>query len=252
MHCPACRFDADAWSQEDLLRTLDAFPSWWRELADGVPDELLAPYAQVIASLPRLVADVEAVHRGWHALGEAGRVRHAAGLGACTSTGHVAQVSASDGGVPKLALPHGRITAAGLEGDRQATRKHHGRPWQALCLWSAEQVDALAADGHPIGYGSAGENLTLRGLHWPDLRAGTRLRVGTALLEVTATTIPCRKNGRWFSDGKFGRLKVNSRRYARVLEDGLVAAGDLVVVEPLPVGLPLPRTAPAPVASVGG
>ncbi|GAC1440723.1 MAG: hypothetical protein NVSMB55_06410 [Mycobacteriales bacterium] len=56
--------------------------------------------------------------------------------------------------------------------------------------------------------------------------------------------IPCRKNGRWFSDGKFGRLTVNSRRYARVLEDGDVCAGDAVLVEPL--GLPPQRPPAAP------
>jgi MOSC domain-containing protein YiiM len=239
MLCAACSFDAAAWSDEDLLRTLDAFPGWWGQVAAGAPDELLAPYGDVVFALPRLVVDADAVHAGWHAIAAAGRARHAAGFGATTHTGRVAQVSASDGGVPKLPLPRGRITRAGLAGDRQATRQHHGRPWQALCLWSAEQVDALAADGHPIGYGSAGENLTLRGLDWPELRAGTQLRVGTALIEVTADAIPCRKNGRWFSDGRFSRLKVNSRRYARVLEEGDVAPGDLVVVEP--VVLPLQR-----------
>ena len=249
MHCDACSFDAAAWTDEDLLRTLDVFAPWFREVADGAPEELLRPYAEVVAALPRLVVDADAVHRGWHAIAAAGRTRAAAGFGATTHPGRVVQVNVSDGGVPKLPLPRGVVTARGLVGDRQATRKHHGRPWQALCLWSAEQVDALAAEGHPIGYGSAGENLTLRGIDWPLLRAGTRLQVGTALLEVTPVAIPCRKNGRWFSDGRFGRLKVNSRRYARVLEPGEVAPGDVAVVEPLPVALPLqPDRGPAPVA----
>ena len=244
MLCAACSFDAAAWTDEDLQRTLDVFAPWWVEVAEGAPAELLRPYAEVIAALPRLVVDADAVHRGWHAIAEAGRAKAAAGYGAPTHTGRVVQVSARDGGVPKLPLPHGVITPAGLHGDRQATRKHHGRPWQALCLWSAEQVDALAAEGHPIGYGFAGENLTLRGLNWPLLRAGTRLRVGTALIEVTPVAIPCRKNGRWFSDGRFGRLKVNSRRYARVLEPGAVAPGDEVVVEPLAFPVPLQAAAP--------
>ena len=247
MHCAACSFDAEAWTDEDLQRTLDVFPHWWREVEDGAPEGLLRPYAEVIDALPRLVVDVDAVHRGWHAIAEAGRARAAAGLGAPTHTGRVVQVSVSDGGVPKLPIARGTVTARGLVGDRQATRKHHGRPWQALCLWSAEQVDALAAEGHPIGYGCAGENLTLRGLDWPLLRAGTRVRVGTALIEVTPVAIPCRKNGRWFADGRFGRLRINSRRYARVLEPGEVGPGDEAVVEPLPFALPLqPAVAPAP------
>ena len=248
MHCDSCRFDGAAWTDSDLVRTLDVFPDWWRDLAAGGPAEALQPYADVIAALPRLVADVDAVHRGWHALAEASRVRHAAGHGATTTTGRVVQVSASGGGVPKLPMLSGRITAAGLEGDRQATRKHHGRPWQAICLWSAEVVDGLAADGHPIGYGSAGENLTVSGLDWSTMRAGIHLRIGDVLLETTTLAIPCRQNGRWFSDGRFSRLKHSPRRYARVLEDGEVAPGDTVVVEPLPLLLPQ-QTPGAPVTA---
>lgn len=238
MHCDDCRFDGDAWTDSDLIRTLDVFPSWWSDLAAGGPADALARYAETIAALPRLVADVDAVHRGWHAIAEAGRVRHALGHGAATDTGRLVQVSASGGGVPKLPMLSGRITASGLEGDRQATRKHHGRPWQAICLWSAEVIDALAADEHPIGYGSAGENLTVAGLDWSSMRAGLHLRIGEVLLETTTHAVPCRQNGRWFSDGRFGRLKHSPRRYARVLEDGEVAAGDVVVVEPLPVPVP--------------
>lgn len=241
MHCTTCLFDSAAWTDEDLLRTLDVFGPWWRQLSDGGPEDVLAPYGEVVASLPRLVVDVDAVHRGWHAIACAGRALQDAGFGGTTHTGRVAQVSVSDGGVPKLPVDRSRITTAGLSGDRQATRKHHGRPWQAVCLWSAEQIDALAAEGHPIGYGAAGENLTLRGLDWADLRPGARLQVGEALIEVTVDAVPCRKNGRWFADGRFGRLKVNSRRYARVLEEGDVAPGDTVVVEPMAV----PRQRPA-------
>lgn len=246
MHCDACSFDADQWTDTDLERTLDVLPLWWADLAAGAPQEPLRQYAEVVAALPRRVADVAAVHRGWHAIAEAGRVIHALGAGAATTTGRVVQVSASGGGVPKLPLSSATVTARGVDGDRQATRKHHGRPWQALCLWSAEVVDGLAAQGHPIGYGSAGENLTLSGLDWSQMRPGIRLRVGEVLLETTALAVPCRQNARWFSDGRFSRLKDAPRRYARVLEPGRVAPGDLVVVEPLPVALPAQRPA-APV-----
>ena len=244
MRCPACLFDAAAWTDEDLVRTLDAYPLWWRALADGVDPAVLAPFADVVTALPRCTADADAVHRGWHALADAGRAVHLAGLGARTQTGTVAQVSASDGGVPKLPLPGAQVTARGLAGDRQAERRHHGRPWQALCLWSAEVVDGLAAEGHPISYGSAGENLTLRGLDWAQLRPGVRLQVGTALVETTALTIPCRKNGRWFADGRFNALgrRGASRLYARVLVEGAVAPGDMVVVEPAVVPVQPRRT----------
>lgn len=249
MHCDACRFDAAAWTDGDLERTLDVLPLWWAELVHDRAHEALRPYEEVLAALPRRVVDAEAVHRGWHALADAGRLLHDLGLGAATTTGRVVQVNASGGGVPKLPLPRALVTVRGLDGDRQATRKHHGRPWQAICLWSAEVIDALAAEGHPIGYGSAGENLTLAGLDWSTLRPGIRLRAGEVLLETTALAIPCRQNARWFSDGRFGRLKDAPRRYARVLEEGVVAPGDVVVVEPLPVDLPQQQRPAGPVTA---
>ncbi len=94
----------------------------------------------------------------------------------------------------------------GLDGDRQASRKHHGRVWQALCLWSADVVEALAAEGHPVFPGAAGENVSVRGLDWAAVRPGVRLRLGSVLAEVTVPALPCAKNARWFVDGDFNRM----------------------------------------------
>ena len=140
-------------------------------------------------------------------------------------------------------MPRARVTAAGVEGDAQANRTHHGRPWQAVCLWSAEVVAGLAAQGHPVGWGSTGENVTLQGLDWACVRPGVQLLVGSALLEVTMYAIPCRKNARWFTDGRFRRIAHEvspgtSRVYARVLVDGVVAPGDAVLLEPVSALLP--------------
>ena len=35
------------------------------------------------------------------------------------------------------------ISWSGPVGDRQRTRQHHGRPFQAVCLWSTEVIEAL-------------------------------------------------------------------------------------------------------------
>lgn len=244
--CDACRFDSRLWSASDLRRTLDAVGVFAAHLAEGAPAPVLEALAPMVAALPRsnrdpdAGPDAEAVHRAWHLLADMGRLRHALGAGAPTRTGEVVQVSTSPGGVPKMPVQRAAVGVRGLVGDRQANRTHHGRPWQAVCLWSAEVVDALAADGHPIGYGAAGENVTLRGLDWPALRPGTRLLVGTALLELTAYAIPCQKNARWFSDRRFRRMAHevspgSSRLYARVVVDGVVTVGDPAVVEPAAV-----------------
>jgi MOSC domain-containing protein YiiM len=247
--CPTCAFDAAAWSASDLRRTLNDVAPWFRQLAEDAPTDVLAalePMATQLAALPRGVVDAEAVHTAWQLLGEAGRIRHTMGAGAPTDTGEVVQVSTSPGGVPKLPVAKALVTRRGLRGDKQANRVHHGRPWQAVCLWSADVVDALAAEGHPVGYGSTGENLTLRGLDWRTIRPGVRLHVGEALLETTPYAIPCKKNAQWFLDGRFRRMSHDvapgtSRIYARVLVEGFVAVGDRVVVEPLV--LPAPRQA---------
>jgi len=175
------------------------------------------------------------VHTATHDVRHAGRLVHAAGAGAPAATGRVAQLSVSDGGVPKRAVEDVRIGPRGLDGDRQATRKHHGRPWQALCLWSAEVIERLQAEGHPIGPGLAGENVTIAGLDWSTLRPGTRVRIGEAEAELSLFALPCAKNAQWFVDGDFNRMLHTrepgvSRLYAWVVMDGTVRVGDPVVV----------------------
>ena len=77
--------------------------------------------------------------------------------------------------------------------------------------------------------------------------ARPRLLVGTALLQVTSYAVPCVKNRGWFSDGEFSRMAQEvrpgqSRLYASVVVEGVVAQGDSVVLEPLLV----PAQPPAP------
>lgn len=178
-----------------------------------------------------------AIHDGTHHLRDVGRALHDLGAGAPTQEGRVAQLNVSDGGVPKRPVEVADVGDRGVVGDRQATRKHHGRPLQALCLWSAEVIDALRAEGHPIGPGSAGENITVSGIDWATIRPGTQLLVGDVVIEISAWAVPCKKNARWFLGGDFGRMSHDrhpgwSRAYAWVREPGTVRQGDAVVVEP--------------------
>jgi MOSC domain-containing protein YiiM len=178
-----------------------------------------------------------AVHDATHHLRDIGRGLHALGAGAPTQRGSVVQVSTSNGGVPKRANDRVTIGPHGVDGDRQAERKHHGKPLQALSLWSLEVIDALRAEGHPVTPGAAGENVTVSGVDWSTIRPGVRVQIGGALTEISAFATPCAKNAQWFSDRDFRRIDHNrhpgwSRAYAWVLDGGEAEPGDTVVVEP--------------------
>jgi MOSC domain-containing protein YiiM len=102
-----------------------------------------------------------------------------------------------------------------------------------VCLYSLEVIQALQAEGHPIAVGSAGENLTLSGVDWDAMTPGRRVRIGSVLLELTKHAHPCSNLVPFFRDGAFTRIsqKVHpgwGRLYARVLEGGVVRAGDPV------------------------
>jgi MOSC domain-containing protein YiiM len=176
---------------------------------------------------------IHAAHDATHHFMDVGRGLVAVGSAAPATTARLKKINISPGGVPKTPTPHARIDYAGLEGDRQRDRKHHGRPFQAVCLWSQEVIDGLAASGHPISAGCAGENLTVSGLDWPELRPGTRLRAGDALLEISFPSTPCHNQTQWFSDGDFSRIGFErdptaTRWYAWVREPGDVVVGDPV------------------------
>jgi MOSC domain-containing protein YiiM len=178
-----------------------------------------------------------AVHDGTHHLSDAGRGIHLLGAGAPTQEGVVAQLNVSDGGVPKKTVEVAEVGDRGLVGDRQADRHHHGRPLQALCLWSLEVIESLRAEGHPIEAGLAGENVTLTGIDWSTVQPGTQLLIGDVLAEVSAWATPCAKNAPWFADRDFRRMDHErhpgwSRAYAWVREPGTIRQGDRVVVEP--------------------
>jgi MOSC domain-containing protein YiiM len=209
--------------------------------ADPEPGALLdaaghaADRAVTSGRWPREQVEVEldAAWLGFRAVAEALR---AAGAYGTTASGTVVQLNTSTGGVPKLPVDAVDISWSGVDGDVQAARVHHGRPWQALCLWSADVIDGFVGAGHPIGYGRAGENVTIRGLDWTRMRPGAHVRLGSASCQVSAYSLPCSKNAQWFIDGDFETMHhVNgpvSRVYATVTEPGRVTTGDQVTLEP--------------------
>ena len=146
-------------------------------------------------------------------------------------SGAVHQISVSKGGVPKVAIETGFVDRSGLIDDGHI-EAFHGGPDKALCLYSLEVIEGLAAEGHSIAPGSAGENVTVRGVDWTRVVPGSRWLIGKEVeIEVTHFTAPCKKNSRWFSDGDFSRISQQlypgrSRVYARILMEGVISRGD--------------------------
>lgn len=241
IRCGECGFLAREWTRQDMERTLvhtDRFLDLWSAATRpdlGVEVESIAGRART--SIHDGTGSAQSIHSLWHALVAISRARRRGGDVVPQDTGVVERINVSGGGVPKLPVERADVDHHGVVGDTQAARVHHGRPWQALCLWSDEVIQELAAEGHPISAGAAGENLTLAGIDWSTMRAGLTLDIGSVRCQLSAPAEPCAKNRQWFLDGRIelmdhARHPGSSRWYATVVRPGAITAGAPVVVEP--------------------
>lgn len=144
-------------------------------------------------------------------------------------------INVSNGGVPKRPRPSCFVGVNGLEGDRQRDLRYHGGPQRAVCLYSLDLIEALRAEGHSITPGSIGENLTIAGLDWAQMKPGARVEVGPVMLELTDYAAPCNNIAGSFQRRQYVRVsqKVNagwSRLYARVITEGTLRVGDALKV----------------------
>ena len=108
----------------------------------------------------------------------------------------------------------------GVEGDRQARK---GRSRQVLIMPNEVLADL---DLEP---GQGRENLTTQGLAIMSLAAGTHLKVGEALLEVTKAAAPCQIMDQ-VRMGLSVQLEGQRGMGARVLKGGRVRRGDAIEV----------------------
>ena len=229
-------------TDEDVLRTLFHGRTLFDLLPGGFPPDPHGPAAPFRARAEAALDDADpaapevALRVVWDERRGAIAALRAAGAFGAPAVGSVTGLFVSDGGVPKQARDSVEVTFRGVVGDRQDDRTNHGRPWQALCLWSNEVIDGFVAQGHPLAPGLAGENITMAGLPWERVVPGCRLQIGDVLAEVSAYAVPCQKNAAWFIDGHFGLMHHRhgpiSRVYATVLAPGTITAGDRVLLEP--------------------
>jgi len=141
-------------------------------------------------------------------------------------------------GLPKHAVAELRVTEAGAAGDYNSYRMRTlaGDPDQAILLLTDAVLRQLNLEGWPVRPGDLGENLTLGGVAESDLRAGTRLQLGTVCLEVTHRCDPCTElyTLPYVGDARgpeFVRTTVDRRGwYARVVTPGIIRPDTPVTV----------------------
>ncbi len=124
------------------------------------------------------------------------------------------------------------VTYLGLAGDEQGDLRVHGGKDKAIHHYPREHYSAWALElgEHPLlqAPGAFGENLSTHGWTEHSVCLGDRLRVGTALLEVSQGRMPCWKLNDRFGVGDMSlRVQQSGRTgwYYRVLEEGVLRAG---------------------------
>lgn len=230
--CLDCGFDASRWSAVDVERTLAHADDLIGYVLEGAAGEFVVE----VAAEPIVVADdpVESAHAVMHRLHDvaaARRTSHEFEL----MIGRVESLQASGGGVPKVSVPVAEIGPAGVVGDVQGNRRNHGRPWQAVCLYSAYLIATLRDEGHPVTAGGTGENVTISGVDWSRMRGGLTITIGDVELRTSSPAAPCHKIGDCFTDRHWNRIDHVERPgwarwYASVLRGGTVAPGDTVTI----------------------
>ena len=143
------------------------------------------------------------------------------------------------------------VGTEGLHGDEQGDRRVHGGPDKAIHHYPREHYAAWRGEigAHPLldGPGAFGENISTTGLVEADLCLGDRLRLGTATVEVSQGRQPCWKLSDRFGVPDMARRVQDSGRsgwYYRVVEPGLVQAGDVTALGTLKLIMGLPLFAP--------
>lgn len=112
----------------------------------------------------------------------------------------------------------------GLVGDR-----YHGAKHRHVTLQSAEQLALAAADlGREVPHAGTRRNLTIDSGQVPT-KPGTRVRIGSVLLEAVRVAAPCKLLDDNLGPGAAAALRRRAGTCFRVLESGTIAVGDEVL-----------------------
>jgi MOSC domain-containing protein YiiM len=127
-----------------------------------------------------------------------------------------------------------QVTLHGLAGD-MAAQPYHGGPGAAICVhlndhyafWNTQYNMNLQA-------GCVGENITLGDIAEDQVCVGDKVRLGTAIVQVSGPRVPCANLARRIGRSDWVKLTIRENRtgfYMRVLEPGAFQAGDPWIIE---------------------
>jgi MOSC domain-containing protein YiiM len=122
------------------------------------------------------------------------------------------------------------VRKGGLTGDKVA-QPYHGGPDADLCIHLLDHYRFWNEHyGMAVEPGYVGENFAIDDLKEDQVCAGDIVRVGTALAQVSGPRVPCANLARRIGRTDWVKLTIRENRtgfYMRVLEPGVVQAGDL-------------------------
>src|SRR5437899_8479072 len=121
-----------------------------------------------------------------------------------------------------------------IDGDAQGDLAGHGGEHRAVFVYQMDSYHHWERELNrgDFTFGQFGENFTVEGLADSEVCVGDRYRIGGALFEVTQPRVTCYRVGMRMDEPRMAALLVAHHRpgfYLRVLEEGLVQAGDEVV-----------------------
>lgn len=119
------------------------------------------------------------------------------------------------------------IENSGLEGDG-----HAGDSVRQVSLLALESINKMTEMGLKVGPGDFAENITTAGIDLPNLKIGTKLRIGsTARMEVSQIGKVCHDRcAIYYQAGDC--VMPREGIFVRVLKGGVIRSNDLIVLNP--------------------
>lgn len=131
-----------------------------------------------------------------------------------------------------------------FEGDGVGDKVHHGGLDQAVCVYPFEHYEKWNAElklENPLMIPAFGENITPTGFTEDDVCIGDVFQMGKAVVQITQPRQPCNTLASILCRPDMIKKVVDTGRtgyYLRVLQEGMVAAGDeMVRIEKHPAGI---------------